>query len=153
MASRLQTLALNNKTILKDVPEMLQARLRECMAESREFDLSRDGYTATCARIVREIFELKHEETVSQANHVLHLYHRSSLSRISPPTDTLSARELHHARLSAAHIALFVQRSLRHKKFDEMQVHIRKLQELLLKHNSSLDRLASRARMQSMPTI
>jgi len=147
MASRLQTLASNNTTILKNVPEMLQARMRECMEESREFDTSSGMYTATCARIAREIFKLQHEETVSQANHVLHMYHRSGLSGMFPPADTLSARELHHARLSAAHIALFVQQSLRHKQFDKMQVHIRNLQELIRKHNCSLDRLASRAKM------
>ena len=147
MASRVRTLASNNTTILKNVPEMLQARMRECMAESQEFDTSSEMYSATCARITREIFELNHEETVSHANHVLHMYHKSSLSGMFPPTDTLSARELHHARLSAAHIALFVQQSLRHKQFDKMQAHIRNLQELILKHNSSLDRLASRAMM------
>lgn len=132
-------------------------------------------YTRTCARLTHDVSELKHEQTISTAHHVLHMYHKSGLSGIClgvnrlqvwrgdrrvteyknivkfnvPAIKTLPVSELQDEKLHAAEIALFVQQSLRAKKFDQMQIHIHTLQVLIQKHNTSLDQLMSRAALTS----
>jgi len=147
MLTHLEELVVNNKTTLRDIPTLFEKRMQECVNESTEFQTSRDSNRKKCECLAQEILDLKHKQTMSIAHAVLQKYHTSGLGeRMSRVESVMPDLELQTAKLHAAEIALFVQQSIRAKKFDKMQIHIQSLQRLIQKHNVSLDCLAVRAK-------
>jgi len=131
-----------NGTILKRMPELLDSRMKSCVAESTDYQSTHSSYIQACDNLEEKISYLKHKEMISVALNTLERYHTSGLRdvhHVSPSTRTML--ELH-----AAQIALFVRHATRRTQFYTIQLHIHALQELIRKHSMSLGNLTHLAK-------